>query len=149
MADLDLGDRVQFLGLIPADEIPAFLQRATALVIPHPAAVFSEAAFPTKLGEYLATGVPVVATRVGEIERYVTHGHTAFLADPDRWESLAEALDVVLNDPEGARSVGRQGAVLARREFDVGRHGRRLYEFIEDLRERKTWTHGKAEGTLK
>ena len=144
VADLDLGDRVRFLGLIPADEIPAFLQGATALVIPHPAAVFSEAAFPTKLGEYLATGVPVVATRVGEIDRYVTSAHTAFLADPDRWESLAEALDTVLNDPEGARSIGHQGAVLARREFDVGRHGRRLYEFIEDLRERKNWMHSKA-----
>jgi glycosyltransferase involved in cell wall biosynthesis len=146
VSDLDLGDRVRFLGLIPAGEIPSFLQRATALVIPHPAAVFSEAAFPTKLGEYLATGVPVVATRVGEIESYLTSGRTAFLADPDRWESLAEALDAILNDPEGARSVGREGAVLARREFDIGRHGRRLYEFIEDLRERKDWTRGKAGG---
>jgi len=137
VSDLDLGERVRFLGLIPADDMPGFLQAAAALVVPHPAGDFSDAAFPTKLGEYLASGAPVVATRVGEIEEYLTDGRSAFLADPGQWESLVRALDVVFSNPERARLVGSQGAAVARREFDIGRHGHRLYEFIRDLRERK------------
>lgn len=131
---LGLDGRVEFLGLIPGTEFPDFLRAATALVIPHPAADFSAAAFPTKLGEYLASGTPVVVTRVGEVEDYVTDGETAFVADPGDPQALAAALDAVLDDPQRAAAVGAAGAALACREFDIDRHGRRLYEFIEELR---------------
>lgn len=135
--EFELGSRVEFLGLIPGTELPDFLRAATALVIPHPAADFSAAAFPTKLGEYLASGTPVVTTRVGEVEDYVTHGETAFVVDPGDPQALAATLDEVLCNRQHAAAVGAAGAALARREFDIGRHGRRLYEFIEELRARK------------
>jgi glycosyltransferase involved in cell wall biosynthesis len=139
VSDLDLSGRVHFLGLIPAADVPGFFQEAVALVVPHPAADFSEAAFPTKLGEYLASGTPVVATRVGEIEQYLTDGESALLTDPGCENTLAEALELLLGDPERARLIGGRGAAVARREFDVGRQGRRLYEFMSDLHARKTW----------
>ena len=113
------------------------MRAATALVIPHPAADFSAAAFPTKLGEYLASATPVVVTRVGEVEDYVTDGETAFVADPGDPHALAAALDAVLGDRQRAAAVGTAGAALAWREFDIGRQGRRLCEFIEELRAKK------------
>jgi glycosyltransferase involved in cell wall biosynthesis len=137
VCEFGLGGRVEFLGLIPGAEFPDFLRAATALVIPHPAADFSAAAFPTKLGEYLASGTPVVVTRVGEVEDYVTDGDTAFVADPGDPQALAAALDAVLGDRQRAAAVGAAGAALAWREFDIGRQGRRLCEFIEELRAKK------------
>jgi len=56
------------MGLIPGAEFPGFLRAATVFVIPHPAVDFSAAAFPSKSGECLASGTPVVVTLVGEVE---------------------------------------------------------------------------------
>ena len=39
--------------------------------------------FPTKLGEYLATGKPVCVTKVGEITVYLEDNVSAFLAEPE------------------------------------------------------------------
>jgi glycosyltransferase involved in cell wall biosynthesis len=135
--ELGLEGRVEFLGLVRSSELPDFLRGATALVIPHPAADFSAAGFPTKLGEYLASGTPVVVTRVSEVEDYLTDGETAFVCDPGEPRALAAALDGVLGDRERAAAVGAAGAGIARREFDVGRQGQRLYEFIRELRAQK------------
>ena len=71
---LGVSKRCQFLGFVTTEEWQKLLWQATILVIPHPLGEFSKAAFPTKLAEYLASGTPVVSTRVGEIDHYLTDG---------------------------------------------------------------------------
>ena len=131
--DLGVEQRVEFLGTVPYEAFPRLLCGATALVVPHPPGTFSEAAFPTKLGEYLASGVPTVITRVGEIDNYLRDGEDAFLVPPADPRSLADALSAVLRHPERAAAVGLRGRETARRYFDYRVHGRRMLEFIEDL----------------
>jgi glycosyltransferase involved in cell wall biosynthesis len=62
-----LEGRIQWKGEVPRDQIPAILQHASLLVLPRPESKQAQGGFPTKLGEYLATGNPVCSTRVGEI----------------------------------------------------------------------------------
>ena len=48
------------------------------LVLARPDNIQAKGGFPTKLGEYLATGNPVVVTKVGEIPNYLIDGVNAF-----------------------------------------------------------------------
>lgn len=138
--ELGIGPRVEFLGTVPYETFPQLLHDATVLVVPHPQGTFSEAAFPTKLGEYLASGTPTVATRVGEIERYVRDGEDIYLVPPDDPHALAASLRSVLLHSEEAAQVGLRGRDTARECFDYRVHGRRLLEFIGDLRKRHNRT---------
>jgi Glycosyltransferase len=135
--ELGIGSRVEFLGTVPNEAFPQLLHDATALVVPHSQGTFSEAAFPTKLGEYLASGTPTVATRVGEIDRYLSDGEDIYLVPPDDPPALTASLRSVLRDPGAALQVGLRGRETARECFDCRVHGRRLLEFIHDLRERR------------
>ena len=123
-SSLGLESRVRFLGLLSARDFLGRLKGARVAVMPHPAGAHSLANFPTKLGEYLASGIPVVATRVGEIEDYVADGTDLFLVPPDDVHALAEKLNFVLSHEAEARQVGERGQATARKQFDYRMHTR-------------------------
>jgi glycosyltransferase involved in cell wall biosynthesis len=131
---LNLQDRVLFTGRISRDEIPRYLCNASILALARPTSLQSEGGFPTKLGEYLSTGNPVVVTKVGEIPAYLKDGYDAFLSEPDSPVAFAEKLDYVLSNPETAKEVGLRGRETAIRNFDYHVQSERLAEFLITLR---------------
>ena len=54
-------------------------------------------------------GRPVVASAVGGLPEVVEDGETGVLVPPDDPDSLADAIVKLLEDPERARAMGRQG----------------------------------------
>jgi glycosyltransferase involved in cell wall biosynthesis len=134
---LGLQARARYLGFVRREEVPGLFVGARALVLPHRAGEHTRAAFPTKLAEYLASGRPVVAARVGEIDRYLADGLTAYLTPPDDPEALAVRLRHVLEHPDAAEAVGRRGQEVAEREFDARRHVRRVLAELEPLLARR------------
>lgn len=56
-------------GHVPPDEVPRLLRLFDVLILPHVVTPFTRAMFPEKLPEYLATGRPIVSTRLPEVER--------------------------------------------------------------------------------
>jgi glycosyltransferase involved in cell wall biosynthesis len=143
--ELGIAPRVEFLGTVPYSEFPGLLQGAEVLVVPHPSGTFSDAAFPTKLGEYLSSGTPTITTRVGEVDRYVRDGEDVYLVPPNDHAALAAALRRVLGDPSTAAAVGVRGRATAERCFDYRLHGRRLLDFIGDLDRRRRASSTPAE----
>jgi glycosyltransferase involved in cell wall biosynthesis len=133
-AELELGEMVDFAGLVAQRDLPERLSRASVLVLPRAAGAFSTAGLPTKLAEYLATGLPVVVTAVGDIPRYLTDGEDAFLVAPGRDEAFRLRVEDVLDHPREAASVGRRGREVARREFDYRAHGVRIARFLGELK---------------
>jgi glycosyltransferase involved in cell wall biosynthesis len=67
--------------------------------------------------EAAACGRPAVASRVGGIPSAVLDGETGLLVPPGDAEALAEAVTVILNDDDLARSLGTRAAERARAEF--------------------------------
>lgn len=128
-----LNDRVEMPGAIPHEDVPRWLLRADVMALPRADAEYSRAGFPTKLGEYLATGRPVVATATGDIPRYLCDGEDAYLAPPGDTAAFSARLASAIACRAEAEAIGRKGRETARREFDFNLHGRRLRDFILEM----------------
>src|SRR5581483_12302121 len=64
----------------------------------------------------MASGVPVVASRVGGVPEIVEHERTGILVDNDRFE---EAVRHLLENPELAAEMGRRGREMVQTKFTV------------------------------
>jgi len=69
------------------------------------------------IGEAMAAGVPVVATRVGGVPYLVEHGVTGWTVEVGDLETLAQRLVDVLSDPARATALGAAGRAEADMRF--------------------------------
>jgi glycosyltransferase involved in cell wall biosynthesis len=100
---LGVGDRVRFTGVVGRDRI---CDHVCAFDIAlQPAA--NEYASPLKLFEYMALGRAIVAPRQPNILEILTDGTNGILFEPRSRESLFEALDRLVSDPELRARLGR------------------------------------------
>ena len=129
--ELGLGDRVRFHGALPEPDVAALLDRADVFVL---ASVVERSGFmegiPVALMEALATGVPVVATRLSGVPELVRDGDTGLLAEPGDAASLRTALERAIGDPDAARRRAAAGRALVEREFDAAASAARIAELI-------------------
>lgn len=80
--------------------------------------------------EALAAGMPLVATDVGGISDLVRNGETGYLVNVDDWQSIADALEKLVDDPARRKEMGAAGREEALRRFDARRNARELFEFV-------------------
>jgi glycosyltransferase involved in cell wall biosynthesis len=113
---------VEFTGEISPDEVPGILSRARALLVPS---LWYEAA-PRGIVEAYASGVPVIASRIGALPEVVEQGVTGILADPGSPEAWTEAMAGLVEDRESER-LG-EGAFRAWSERYRPQHGLRALE---------------------
>jgi len=133
VASLDLAQRVEFTGSVERTELPGLLRQAAAFALPRASGLFSTAGFPTKLGEYLATGKPVVVTATGDIPLYLSDDVDAFLVPPDDTRAFAARLAEMFADPSAAHAVGARGREAARQHFDIESQCGRLAAFLDEF----------------
>jgi sugar transferase (PEP-CTERM/EpsH1 system associated) len=128
---LGLGERVHLLG--ERDNIPQVLAALDVFVL----ASVGEGISNTIL-EAMATGLPVVATRVGGTPQLVVDGATGLLVEPRSPAALAATLRQYLEDPALAARHGRAARERAELEFSqermVGAY-EQLYTRLLDARE--------------
>jgi glycosyltransferase involved in cell wall biosynthesis len=87
---------------------------------------------PLVLGEALALGKPVVATRVGAAVDVIEHGRNGLLVPPEDPAAIAAAVDVLLGDPELGRALGTAAPPAAQAFCDIGMT-RRFASMLEEL----------------
>ncbi|HEX5531854.1 MAG TPA: glycosyltransferase family 4 protein [Methylomirabilota bacterium] len=115
-----LGDRVSVLGFV--DDLPATM---AALDVALYSALESDG-MSRVLFEYLASGVPVVASRVGVVPEILEDGRTALLVPAGEPGPLAEAVARLIDDPARRREIGSAGAALVHARYSGARLAERL-----------------------
>jgi glycosyltransferase involved in cell wall biosynthesis len=129
----DLSNDVILTGRISRDEIPSYLCNAKALVLSRPANKQAEGGFPTKLGEYLATGLPVIVTSVGDIPIYLKDNVNAFISEPGSPSSFANKLIAVFNNYENSLRVGQEGQKLVYSTFNYLVQAKNMIQLINTI----------------
>ena len=127
---LSLADKVILTGTMVRGAIPPYLAHATLLALARPSSRQANAGFPTKLGEYLATGRPVVVTRTGEIESFLQDNVSVYFVAPDDVAAFADRLRYALSHLAEADKVGQTGLETARNSFDYRVGARQLQDFV-------------------
>lgn len=107
---------------IESKKIPSIISNSQLLVLPRPLNLQTEYGFPTKLGEYLASGVPVLSSDVGEIPQYLQDGVNAFLYKSGDTRSLHNRLVYIMNNYQKAIEVGNNGRKTAEMFFDSNKN---------------------------
>lgn len=123
-------DSVVFTGQIPPAEMPQKLVHAKILALARPNNLQAQNGFPTKLGEYLSTGNPVVVTSVGEIPLFIKDGVNGYLAIPEDPKCFAEKLCWVADNYQEACMVAVEGRKLAENEFSYKTQSKVLFELM-------------------
>jgi glycosyltransferase involved in cell wall biosynthesis len=127
-----LADKVKITGFIPRNDLVKNLIEADVLALYKPKTLQNEYCFPTKIGEYLSTGNPVVTTDIGEISYYLKDNYNAFLARAGNIESFAFKLCEAL-DKKSSKMIGEQGKKTAEEEFNYIKAGEKLIAFFHQL----------------
>jgi len=107
----DLTDRVRLAGACNHDRVAEYYGSSDAFVLSS----FLEAA-PVVLMEAMAMELPCVATWIGGIPEIIEKDVEGLLVPPASASAIADAVERLMDDPEGARRLGSaaRGKVLAR-----------------------------------
>ncbi|MGH7818500.1 MAG: ElyC/SanA/YdcF family protein, partial [Candidatus Binatia bacterium] len=70
LSKLERMDNIHLLGVRPHDDLPRYIKGFGVGIVPYRLTDYTAHVYPSKLNEYLAMGVPVVATDLQEIRRY-------------------------------------------------------------------------------
>jgi len=130
ISDLKIENNVLLKGYKSRDEMTEIFLGAKLFVFSRPPSLQATYGFSTKLGEYLATGKPVVVTRVGEIEMFLRDRQNAFLCDPDI-DSLSDKICEILDNYDFALKIGNEGRNCSFEYFNNITETRKVIEQIQ------------------
>jgi glycosyltransferase involved in cell wall biosynthesis len=127
----DLPECITMHGPVPIDDLPGLLAAADIGLVPSLPLPYLQYSLSTKLLEYAAMGVPIIASDLATFRHHFTDAAIRFVpgGDPD---ALARAIEALAADPAGTAAMGlearRQAAAY---DWDVQRA--RYIEIVERL----------------
>jgi glycosyltransferase involved in cell wall biosynthesis len=115
-------DTLRFLGTFP--DMSSLYHQASIFVLTS-----EHEGTPNVLLEAMATGLPVVATRVGGVPEIVQHARTGFLAAEDRLDELSNAIVELVRNPGRAVEIGARARAYVEETHSL----QRLPAYLSDL----------------
>jgi len=127
-AELEIDDRVRFLGRMEPRDVARHLCLAEVFVRPS----VSEG-LGTAFLEALACEVPIVGTPVGGIPEFLANGTTGLFCEPGDPESVARAVSRLLSDPDLARSCAARGKEMVSESYRWDAVAERIAGLYDEL----------------
>ena len=101
------GDRVSLNGRVDMDDLPGILAGSDLGLVPSLPEPYLEYSLSTKLLEFAAMGVPIVASDLATFRHHFSDAAIRFVPGGDP-EILARAIEALVDDPEGTAALGRE-----------------------------------------
>jgi glycogen(starch) synthase len=115
--ELGLTQSVEFVGGVPPEKVADLIAEATLVLIPSRLEGFGLVAL-----EAAVMARPVIATRVGGLPEVIVDKETGLLTETDSSDALAEAIELLVTQPEKAKAMGRAARERAQKTFSWDRH---------------------------
>jgi len=109
-----LNKKVKFLGALSREQVREKLFQADIFLLTS----LIGGGLGMSILEAQATGLPVVATRVGGIPEGIRDGETGFLVPPRNPEALAEKLKILIENPELRKQMGKKAREWVEKKFN-------------------------------
>lgn len=124
--DRRVSSRVEFLGAVPYEKIPAILTTADIFAFPS-----TSEGQPRAVLEALAIGIPVIASDLPAYSGVLEHGTTGLLAQPGDVQAWARALANLAADPDMRQRLSEAGRSLVERRHAFDRQIDRFAAVIQ------------------
>lgn len=124
--ELDIANDVHFIGR--CDDVASLLFASHLGVLSSKAEGFANAIL-----EYMAAGLPVVATDVGGVREAIVEGETGYIVPSGDDEKMAARIIEVLSSDEHARVMGARGKAIVADKFSSEKHLRNTLELYDEL----------------
>lgn len=125
--------RVRAHGHLDRSGVSALMARSVAgLVTLHPQANYLES-LPVKMFEYMAAGIPVIASNFPFWRTIIEAEACGICVDPLRPAEIAAAVDYIVAHPGMARQMGANGRRAVTEKFNWGNESQKMMDFYEAL----------------
>lgn len=111
--DLNLAARVKVLGTVPIEQVASTMASVDLGVVPKRSNSFGDEAFSTKILEFMAMGVPVIAPRT-KVDQYYFSGDLVQFFDSNSVEDLAAQIRTLASDPARREHLRQKGLEFIR-----------------------------------
>jgi glycosyltransferase involved in cell wall biosynthesis len=133
-ADPVLRDRVKVHGRVSRDHLRRIYAEAGSFLLLRGNDWDSLASFPTRLPEFLSTGVPVITSNTENLASYLKHRENTWLLPAGHApDELADAICHLTSHRDERLNIGRGGKERARERFYFADYGRLLKQFLDEL----------------
>lgn len=123
-------DRVEFTGILSETELKKFLNNATMVIINKKENNQNKYCFPTKLGEYMAAGKPIIITDYGEAANWLTHGVDSFIVPHDNVNELMNGILRLMNDKTLLETISKGAQKTCKTRFSYDLYGESIINFF-------------------
>lgn len=128
-----LESQIELVGKIPYAEVPAWNRSGRiGLVTLQPVKKFMKN-IPSKMFEYWACGLPVIASNLPPVRKFLSDGKNGILFQPDSPENLASAIQFLLDRPDEIRAMGRNGQELISTNWNNDKQTDALIAFYKQM----------------
>lgn len=101
------------------DEVPEILAQSTiGIILFQPTHYNNLMGIPNKLFDYMAAGIPVIASNLPNISRIVKDANCGILVNPDAEKEIAQAIDYLLTNTEEAKRFGLNGRYAVETKYN-------------------------------
>jgi glycosyltransferase involved in cell wall biosynthesis len=126
-------EKVDYFGYLSREEIHAIFEKSRlGLVLLHPTVNYVEA-LPIKLFEYMAAGIPVLASNFPLWENIINTHKCGICVNPLNPAEIAQAIDYLLSDPNEAKRMGQNGYRAMREHFNWATEASGLVQFYKQV----------------
>jgi glycosyltransferase involved in cell wall biosynthesis len=126
--ELGIGERVTFLGWQSQEELANGYHQASLFLFPS-----RHEGMPNAVLEAMASGLPVVATRIAGSEELVVDGETGVLVSPEDVDSLRDGLRALIIDADKRERMGHASRLRVEREYSWESVARQYSEYLEKI----------------
>jgi glycosyltransferase involved in cell wall biosynthesis len=128
-----LNDHFTFTGPVSHEILPDLMDNADIMLAPFEDLPGIRYQSNVKVFEYMASGKPTIASRVGELEEVLDKGQAGLLVEPGNPRELADAITCLSSNPHKAGQMGRAAREKAVREYGWGVLAARLKKALDAI----------------
>ncbi|MFZ8811901.1 MAG: glycosyltransferase [Pyrobaculum sp.] len=111
---LGVEKHIIFTSSIPSDQLPHYYVASDVVVVPS-----LQEGWGLVVTEAMATGKPVIGTKVGGIPDQIIDGYNGFLVPPRDPEAIARKILELAENPEKTKEMGKKARQLAEEKFNI------------------------------
>ncbi|MFQ5710333.1 MAG: glycosyltransferase family 4 protein [Candidatus Geothermarchaeales archaeon] len=122
----EMAGDVVLVGERPYEEVPYYLAAADVLVLPMEDSLIERARWPIRLGDYLASGRPIVSNAVGEVRKVLEEDRCGVVAPANDIGKFSEEILKVLMDEDLQEKLGERARRVAEEKYSWAKIAERL-----------------------